>query len=223
MPDFQFFFSLKVWKSDALVLVVFVRNKTERVMSGVVTRLNLPPEFQKIPLIGISESMEDVFTDTLGPRVTRQHIVSVSCKAVSSGIGIRGQTSYTDPSLTVGNAFFNVSLAASDFLRPLEITTEDFGRLWENHTAERKQRFMSASIKSPEQLAELLVSRLHIHAVQIIGMEVILAGRVLVFSNELCLVHAQLLGSQQLDITIHTQRPPYSEAIIRNCASIFSQ
>jgi len=63
--------------------------------------------------------------------------------------------------------YFSLPLHAADFLRPCEITTDVFGGLWGQLTAERVQQLPGSSNTSVQQVTSRVVDLLHIHSVQV--------------------------------------------------------
>ena len=79
-----------------------------------------------------------------------------------------GKISYKDPNRTLKHLFFNHTLSISDILRPLVITTEEYGQKWSEASFEKKQKVPS-SLKTCQEFSERAVDLLRLHQVDIIG------------------------------------------------------
>ena len=56
------------------------------------------------------------------------------------------------------------------FLRPLEITTEEFSKKWGTFTYEKKLK-LQYTVSKPEEFMEAVKSKLNFHLIQIIGIK----------------------------------------------------
>lgn len=152
----------KVWRRDALILVLFYRNKTSRMLAGTVTQLTFAPE------LTLLEDTHATFTCSIDGHGIGRQVLTLGCGQPASGMSVKGQISYTDAGLLARNAYFNVSLQAADFLRSCELSTDEYGQAWEKVSAERKQRFSPTPFKTPEQLVAMVKQHLHLSLVQVL-------------------------------------------------------
>lgn len=79
-----------------------------------------------------------------------------------------GKISYKDPNKTLKHLFFNHTLSIGDILRPLVITTEEYGEKWAEASFEKKQKIPS-SLKTCQEFAERVRDVLRFHQVDLIG------------------------------------------------------
>ncbi|XP_047622313.1 AP-4 complex subunit epsilon-1 isoform X4 [Phacochoerus africanus] len=88
---------------------------------------------------------------------------------------------------------FSVTLSLLDFIRPLKISTEDFGKLWLSFANDVKQNVkMSESQAALPSTLKTLQQELRLHVVDIIGSEGLLACQLLPSSP--CLLHFRVHG-----------------------------
>ncbi|XP_026952487.1 AP-4 complex subunit epsilon-1 isoform X7 [Sagmatias obliquidens] len=88
---------------------------------------------------------------------------------------------------------FSVNLSLLDFIRPLKISTEDFGKLWLSFANDVKQNVkMSESQAALPSTLKALQQELRLHVVDIIGNEGLLACQLL--PSIPCLLHFRVHG-----------------------------
>nr|XP_045380334.1 AP-4 complex subunit epsilon-1 isoform X3 [Camelus bactrianus] len=88
---------------------------------------------------------------------------------------------------------FSVNLSLLDFIRPLKISTEDFGKLWLSFANDVKQNLkMSESQAALPSTLKTLQQELRLHVVDIIGNEGLLACQLL--PTIPCLLHFRVHG-----------------------------
>ncbi|XP_059952821.1 AP-4 complex subunit epsilon-1 isoform X4 [Mesoplodon densirostris] len=88
---------------------------------------------------------------------------------------------------------FSVNLSLLDFIRPLKISTEDFGKLWLSFANDVKQNVkMSESQAALPSTLKTLQQELRLHVVDIIGNEGLLACQLL--PSIPCLLHFRVHG-----------------------------
>ncbi|XP_075016164.1 AP-4 complex subunit epsilon-1 isoform X2 [Calonectris borealis] len=171
----------KVWTDDSLLLTVFVSNKTASALNAVNLVFEEAEHFQ------ILESPTYQF-----PVIEAQ---SVECcqkcvwmdKICTQGI-LSGSVNYQSEMET--RLDFSITLSLLDFIRPMEMTTEDFGKLWLSLSNDVKQNIkMSCSQDSLSAALNTLQQKLKLHIVDIIGNEGILACQLL--PSVPCLLHCR--------------------------------
>lgn len=85
---------------------------------------------------------------------------------------------------------FSIALSLVDFIRPMEMTTEDFGKLWLSLSNDVKQNVkMPSSQGSLSAALNTLQQKLKLYIVDVIGNEGVLACRLL--PSVPCLLHCR--------------------------------
>ncbi|KAM8804405.1 AP-4 complex subunit epsilon-1 [Eudromia elegans] len=174
--------SCKVWTDDSLLLTMFVSNKSTSALNAV----NLV--FEKAEHFQILERPAYHFSVIEAQSVEHcQHRVQMD-KICTQGI-LSGSISYQSEMETCLQ--FSVTLSLLDFIRPMEMTTEDFGKLWLSLSNDVKQNVkMSSSQDSFSAALNTLQQKLKLHIVDIIGNEGILACQLL--PSVPCLLHCRI-------------------------------
>ncbi|XP_029871823.1 AP-4 complex subunit epsilon-1 isoform X3 [Aquila chrysaetos chrysaetos] len=171
----------KVWTDDSLLLVVFVSNKTTSALNAVNLVFEEAEHFQ------ILESTAYQF-----PVIEAQNVECCQKrvwmdKICTQGI-LSGSVNYQSEMET--RLEFSITLSLVDFIRPMEMTTEDFGKLWLSLSNDVKQNIrMSSSQDSLPAALSTLQQKLKLHIVDIIGNEGILACQLL--PSVPCLLHCR--------------------------------
>ncbi|XP_077684774.1 AP-4 complex subunit epsilon-1 isoform X2 [Eretmochelys imbricata] len=179
--DILTMYSCKVWTDDCLLLILFVANKSTSPLKTVTLVFENAEHFK------IFESLSCHF-----PVIEAQSMESCQkCvqleKVCTEGI-LFGSIHY--PLDTDTHLEFSLTFSLSDFIRPMKITTEDFGRLWLSFSNDVKQNLkMSPSQGSLSVALNALKQKLKLHIVEIIGNEGIVACRLL--PSVPCLLHCR--------------------------------
>ncbi|XP_030313260.1 AP-4 complex subunit epsilon-1 [Calypte anna] len=171
----------KVWTNDSLLLIVFVSNKTTSALNAVNLVFEEAEHFQ------ILESLTYQF-----PLIEAQSVEHcqkcVWMEKISAHGIISGSVNYQSEMETCLE--FSITLSLLDFIRPMEMTTEDFGKLWLSLSNDVKQNIkMSSSQGSLSEALNTLQQKLKLHIVDIIGNEGILACQLL--PSVPCLLHCR--------------------------------
>ncbi|XP_066492223.1 AP-4 complex subunit epsilon-1 [Tiliqua scincoides] len=175
-------YSCKVWKDDCVLLCLFLANKTTSVLKAV----NL--EFERTEHFTILESPGCSFSGIEAHSIENlQKCIEIG-GLCSEGL-LSGSISYHLDSDT--HLRFSVTLALLDFIRPMKITTDEFGKLWLSFSNDVKQNLkMTSSRGSLSAILSTLQKNLKLHIVDVIGNEGIVACRLL--PSVPCLLHCRL-------------------------------
>ncbi|XP_032050596.1 AP-4 complex subunit epsilon-1 isoform X4 [Aythya fuligula] len=202
----------KVWKDDSLLLAVFASNKK----SSALNTVNLV--FEKAEHFQILESPAHQFSVIEAQSVERCQKCVWMDKICTQGI-LPGSISYQsemEPCLE-----FSVTLSLLDFIRPMEMTTEDFGKLWLSLSNDVKQNIkMSPSQDSLSTALSTLQQKLKLHIVDIIGNEGILACRLL--PSVPCLLHCRTY-SGMLALWFRSPCSALSDGLLYQCQKVMEE
>ncbi|XP_078097478.1 AP-4 complex subunit epsilon-1 [Mustelus asterias] len=177
-------FSCKVWKADCLLIILFFTNRS----SIEVTNATI-----NIALTDGLEACES--TDFPFPLV--ESLTTVRCQLClqmtkpCARVLLTGCVMYHLESSQCTQEEFALALFLTDFIRPLKLSTEEFGHLWLSLSNDVKQN-LSFTSNSPEALnlaLRTLQQELKLHIVDIIGAEGIAACQLL--SSTSCLLHCR--------------------------------
>ncbi|XP_077174190.1 AP-4 complex subunit epsilon-1 [Paroedura picta] len=178
----------KVWKEDSFTLFAFLANRSVTTLTAVKLELepsrhfkisgNLGCHFAEIEAQSIEScqkcvAMEELCSEGLLSGSLRYHRESEMC------------------------LLFSVTLVLLDFIRPMKITTEEFGKLWLSFSNDVKQNLkMTPSQGSLSVVLNTLQQKLKLHVVDIIGSEGLAACRLLPSVPGLlhCRIHAGMLA-----------------------------
>ncbi|XP_025052861.1 AP-4 complex subunit epsilon-1 isoform X1 [Alligator sinensis] len=171
----------KVWTDDCLLLVLFVANRS----SSALKNVNLV--FENSEHFKIVEGLSYHF-----PVIKAQSLESCQ-KSVQMEKNcmqeiLVGSLNYQLEMET--GLEFSVTLSLTDFIRPMKITTEDFGKLWLSFSNDVKQNVkMSPSQGSLSIALNTLQQKLKLHVVDIVGNEGLVACQLL--PSVPCLLHCR--------------------------------
>ncbi|XP_059495181.1 AP-4 complex subunit epsilon-1 [Stegostoma tigrinum] len=180
-------FSCKIWKKDCLLIVLFITNLSSVEVRNATVNFALTDELQT------AESMDFPF-----PVVQSQ--TTVNCQLClqmvkpCTQVLLTGHLTYYLESSQCTQQEITLALFLIDFIRPLKLTTEEFGHLWLSLSNDVKQN-LSFTSDSPEALHSALGTlqkELKLHIVDIIGTEGIIACQLLPSTS--CLLHCRFHG-----------------------------
>ncbi|XP_042680627.1 AP-4 complex subunit epsilon-1 isoform X2 [Centrocercus urophasianus] len=151
----------KVWKADSLLLVVFVSNKNTSALKAVNVVFEKEEHFQILESPACQFSV--IEAQSMG---CCQRCVCMD-KVCTQGV-ISGFVNYQSEMET--RLEFSIPLSLLDFIRPMEMTTEDFGKLWLSLSNDVKQNIKIPSSQNSFSAAlSVLHQKLKLHIVDIIG------------------------------------------------------
>ncbi|XP_047592626.1 AP-4 complex subunit epsilon-1 isoform X2 [Lutra lutra] len=176
----------KIWKDDCLFMVWSVSNKSGLELKSANLEIApaenfkiteqpgccLPPiEAGSIKTFQYSVQMEEPFTEG----------------------NLSGFINYQMMDTPSVQLEFSVNLSLLDFIRPLKISTENFGKLWLSFANDVKQNVkVSESQAALPSALKTLQQKLRLHVVEIIGNEGLLACQLL--PSVPCLLHFRVHG-----------------------------
>nr|XP_034987319.1 AP-4 complex subunit epsilon-1 isoform X1 [Zootoca vivipara] len=202
----------KIWKDDSLLLFIFLANKSTCVLKAV----NL--EFEDAEHFKISESLGCHFA-----AVEAQSIESfqtcVEMEGLCSSEMLSGSISYFLESDALLR--FSVTLELLDFIRPMKMSTDEFGKLWLSISNDVKQNLkMTSSQGSLSAVLSILQQKLNLHIVDIIGSEGIASCRLL--PSVPCLLHCRVhAGMLSLWFRSHCSALP--DCLLYQCQKVMEE
>ncbi|XP_068595563.1 AP-4 complex subunit epsilon-1 [Brachionichthys hirsutus] len=173
-----------VQEEEALGLVLFIHNSSH---SGI----------RQILLEFDSNELEvSCVRDGLGQEVRSRSVAvcqySLTVKKPSVHVELVGKVSYQFHVGTPHSVPFSYKLPLISFIRPLTVSTEEYGKMWLAFSHDTKQNLTLIS-DGPESVGATLSAlrkKLPIHVVEIIGVEGIVACRLL--RDQPCLMHCRV-------------------------------
>ncbi|XP_028397064.1 AP-4 complex subunit epsilon-like [Dendronephthya gigantea] len=111
---------------------------------------------------------------------------------------------------------FDNELAARHLLRPLTMSTEQFGEKWTSTSCGVRKHVTMTSRRSCENLADVVATYIHFKVIDIKGSEAILAGSVL--ANDACLLHLSVENSD-VELWVKSSGKRLCEMVMKECLS----
>lgn len=193
---------------DALVLVVFVVNTCDAAVHQMSLRCNCG----ELEVTNMSESpAEDV-----KPHSVSLYQFSLVMKRPSPQVELAGVGSYQMPLGQPQTVQFSYTLSLIPFIRPLTLSTEEYGTMWLAFSHDTKQNLRLLN-NNPDPLAATLNSlkdRLQFHIVDIIGTEGLMACRLL--RGQPCLMHCRL-HADSLAVWLRSPVPDLPDCLLYSC------
>uniref|UniRef100_A0A6J0TDY9 AP-4 complex subunit epsilon-1 isoform X1 n=3 Tax=Pogona vitticeps TaxID=103695 RepID=A0A6J0TDY9_9SAUR len=196
----------KVWKEDGLLVFLFLVNQSTSLLKEVTL------EFEHADRLKISERHGCRF-DTIEAQSIGTFQTDVEIKELSSSAAISGSV-HCDLALNVPLQF-SVTLDLLDFIRPMKLTTEEFGKLWLALSNDVKQNLkMAPSQGSLSAVLNTLQQKLKLHVVDIIGNEGIAACRLL--PSIPCLLHCRIHAGM-VALWLRSSCPALPDCLLYQC------
>ncbi|XP_065178615.1 AP-4 complex subunit epsilon-1-like [Sycon ciliatum] len=207
----------RVWRPGAAVFVFYVTNSKQTNVDGVKFQIQPPSAFQA-EYVDSSPGVSGWSGVTVAASQTACFVLNVSGKTVAKTMVMKGELAYQAGAATAAKRqIFSMNILLSDLLRPLEVTTNEFGGRWGSTSHESKTK-LSTSIPDLPSFMERVQNRIRIHPVQIIGNEAIAAGTILGNPGTHCLVHSKLV-SGQLDLWVRSASNLLTECLVQFSSS----
>ncbi|KAM4829956.1 AP-4 complex subunit epsilon-1 [Thomomys bottae] len=182
--------SCKVWEDDCLVVVWLVANKTDLELKSAHLEIFPAENFKITEQPGCRMPVVDAESIT-----SFQHCVQVE-QPFTEGY-LSGFLTYQMVDVHPVQLDFSINLSLLDFIRPLKISTEDFGKLWLSFANDVKQNIKTSASQAvlPSAL-NVLQQKLRLHVIDVVGSEGLLACQLLPSIPCLlhCRVHADVLA-----------------------------
>uniref|UniRef100_A0A8D2AUM2 AP-4 complex subunit epsilon n=1 Tax=Sciurus vulgaris TaxID=55149 RepID=A0A8D2AUM2_SCIVU len=176
--------SYKIWKDDCLLMVWSVASKSGLELKSANLEI-FPAENFKI-----TEQLGCCFP-VMEAESTKNFQYSIQLEKPFTEGNISGFISYQMMDTHSVQLEFSVNLSLLDFIRPLKISTEDFGKLWLSFANDVKQNIKTSESQAalPSAL-KMLQQKLRLHVIDIIGNEGLLACQLL--PSIPCLLHCRV-------------------------------
>ncbi|XP_017373369.1 AP-4 complex subunit epsilon-1 [Cebus imitator] len=176
--------SNKVWKDDCLLMVWSVTNKSGLELKNANLEI-FPAENFKVT------EQPGCCVPVMEAESTKSFQFSVQIEKPFTKGNLSGFISYHVMDTHSAQLEFSVDLSLLDFIRPLKISSEDFGKLWLSFANDVKQNVkMSESQAALPSVLKTLQQKLRLHIVDIIGNEGLLACQLL--PSIPCLLHCRI-------------------------------
>nr|XP_057931097.1 AP-4 complex subunit epsilon-1 [Doryrhamphus excisus] len=201
-------FGCHVHKEQCLELVVFIFNSS----STCVQRLLVQLDSEEVVVSCICESpVEEVKSH--GVEVCHY---SLTVKRPSVHLVVSGQVSFLMPTGTPHKAKFSYKLPLISFIRPLALSTEEYGTMWLAFSHDTKQNLtLITGLQDPLRATlNVLERKLHIHVVEIIGTEGIVACQLL--QDQPCLMHCRVHAGT-LAVWLRSPVPDLPDCLLYHC------
>ncbi|KAM9713495.1 AP-4 complex subunit epsilon-1 isoform 1-T1 [Dama dama] len=178
--------SYKIWKDDCLSVVWSVFNKSGLELKSANLEI-APAENFKIT------EQPGCCLPVIEAESTKNFQYSVQMEKPFAEGNLSGFITYQVMDTHSVQLEFSVNLSLLDFIRPLKISTEDFGKLWLSFANDVKQNVkMSESQAALSSTLKALQQELRLHVVDIRGNEGLLACQLL--PSIPCLLHFRVHG-----------------------------
>ncbi|TNN87067.1 AP-4 complex subunit epsilon-1 [Liparis tanakae] len=202
------FLACHLQKEDSVSLVVFIYNSSDSDIQQILLELD-------------SDELEVSCVCGSAVQEARSHSVAVcqyslTVKRPSVHVEVVGMASYRCPAETPQSARFSYKLPLTSFIRPLTVSTEEYGAMWLDFSHDTKQKLTLRS-DGRESLADtldVLKKKLNLHVVEIIGTEGIVACRLL--RDQPCLMHCRL-HEGSLSVWLRSPVPDLPDCLMYHC------
>ncbi|XP_074534430.1 AP-4 complex subunit epsilon-1 [Halichoeres trimaculatus] len=197
-----------VQTDTSLVFVVFIHNSSDSDIQQMLLELD-------------SDQLEVSCVCENPAQEVRSHSVTVCQYTLTVGrpsvhVEVSGVTSYTSPSGTPQSVQFSYRLPLTSFIRPLTVSTEEYGTMWLAFSNDTKQNLtlIGEGRESLTATLNVLKMKLQLHVVEIIGMEGIVACRLL--KDQPCLMHCRVHAGT-LAVWLRSPIPDLPDCLIYHC------
>uniref|UniRef100_A0A8C9V705 AP-4 complex subunit epsilon n=1 Tax=Scleropages formosus TaxID=113540 RepID=A0A8C9V705_SCLFO len=195
----------KVFDADALVLAIFLSNISDSSIQEVSCLIS--SEQLKVPEMCSTFSVLSFYLNVV---VSLYRLVM---EAPGTQAIVRGSVSCASQA----TQSFSLTLSLVDFIRPLPLTTEEYGKMWLSFSHDVKQNLMLLKHEEEDQLEAALTAlkeKLCLHIVDVIGAEGIMACQLV--SGRPCLLHCHTHGGM-LAIWLRSPIADLPDCLLYHC------
>ncbi|KAM8751334.1 AP-4 complex subunit epsilon-1 [Acanthopagrus schlegelii] len=141
---------------------------------------------------------------------------SLTVKRPSVHVEVVGVVSYQLPVGTHQSVQFSHKLPLTSFIRPLTVSTEEYGKMWLDFSNDTKQNLtlISDGQESLTATLNVLKKKLQLHVVEVIGVEGIVACRL--HQDQPCLMHCRVHAGT-LAVWLRSPVPDLPDCLIYHC------
>lgn len=206
--------SCRVFRDEALLLVIFISNCTETDIRDVAVQLNC----DQLETVSLRGNVVDCLE---GRSVSVCHY-ALLMDDPHTNVSFTGSISYQIQPGHTNTLSFSGTLSTADFIRPLVVTTEEYGKLWLSlsHDVKQNLKLLTDAGDPLRTTLNALKDTLQLHIVDIIGSEGIVACRLL--SGAPCLLHCRVNGSA-LAMWLRSPLPALPDCILYHCQRALAQ
>ncbi|XP_068131543.1 AP-4 complex subunit epsilon-1 isoform X2 [Hyperolius riggenbachi] len=201
-------YSSKVWRDDSVLLVLMFSSKTSLAIKSISVKVEDSENCM------VSRSLCCEFPHLQGHGV-QQCWGSIQMAVPCNKATVTGRVTCQLHSEVPSQFDFSVEFVLLDFIRPVMISTEEFGKLWPTLSNDVKEYVQTSSPQ--ESLSELLGAlqgKLNVHVVEVIGNEGIVACQLLPAVQSL--MHCQLQEGKLL-LWIRSASSTLSHCLLYEC------
>ncbi|XP_030281368.1 AP-4 complex subunit epsilon-1 [Sparus aurata] len=197
-----------VQKEEYLALVIFIYNSS----SSDIQHILLEVDSDELEVSCVCDSAVQELR-SLGVAVCQY---SLTVKRPSVHVEVVGMVSYQLPVGTHQSVQFSHKLPLTSFIRPLTVSTEEYGKMWLDFTNDTKQNLslISDGQESLTATLNVLKKKLQLHVVEIIGVEGIVACRL--HQDQPCLMHCRVHAGT-LAVWLRSPVPDLPDCLIYHC------
>ncbi|XP_018431554.1 PREDICTED: AP-4 complex subunit epsilon-1 [Nanorana parkeri] len=201
-------YSSKVWKDDNVLLALVFVNQDSSTIKSITVKM------EDTDTVTVSKSLCCQFSYLEGAGV-QQCWECVQLMKPCNNVTVTGCVTYQIDSEVPSLIPFSIEFVLLDFIRPLVISTEEFGKLWLTLSNDVKEKVQVPN--SQQSLPELLPAmqrKVNLHVVQVIGDEGIVACQLL--PSAPCLLHCHLQEGMLL-LWIRSSSSALSDCLLDQC------
>ncbi|XP_077424938.1 AP-4 complex subunit epsilon-1 [Vanacampus margaritifer] len=197
-----------VHKDDSLVLLVLISNSSNSDAKQLLVQL----DSEDVAVSSISESP----VEELKSHHVEVFQYSLTAKKPLVHFQVSGRVSYNMPDGIPQTSHFSYKLPFPSFVRPLALSTEEYGTMWLAFSNDTKQNLtLITDVQDPLRATlDVLKRKLHLHVVAIIGMEAIVACQIL--RDQPCLMHCRLHDGT-LAVWLRSPVPDLPDCLLYHC------
>lgn len=197
-----------VQKEDCAVLVIFISNSSDYDLEEILLQIN-------------SEQLEvSLLSDGPVQEVTSHSVAvcqySLTVRRPLVHVEVTGMLSYHLSIGTPQAVPFSYKLPLTNFIRPLMVSTEEYGTMWLAFSNDTKQNLalLSDGQETLSATLNMLKTKLQLHVVEIIGMEGIVACRLV--RDQPCLMHCRVHAGT-LALWLRSPVPDLPDCLLYHC------
>lgn len=197
-----------VQMDDCVVLITYISNSSDCDLEAILLQVN--SEHLEVSLLS-EGSVQELASHSVA---VCQYSLRVKRPVVNAEV--LGMLSYQSSVASLQEVEFTYRLPLTSFIRPLTVSTEQYGTMWLAFSNDTKQN-LTLVTDGQDPLTDtlnVLKEKLNLHVVEIIGMEGIVACRLV--QDQPCLMHCRV-NATTLAVWLRSPIPDLPDCLLYHC------
>jgi len=214
---------VKAFHDDTLILALFSSNKSGAALTDIQYTFSPVPSLSiRILPDPIHHPLSDLKTEIKNLPSLSTSVLLVRLDQTTYEFNLTCTLSASFKNMgNLQHARVNLPFSPIDFIRPLDLDLNNYGKFWQTHAREAKLTLPTSTISTPETYVGL-IGGANFKVISVRGMEVVSCARTQNGKDEFLLLYAKIIP-HQLVVALRTKEGKLTDAVSTDLKHLFSQ